>query len=110
MTKKPEEMVPLPVPRAYDPAKFNAAVAAAMMAVYTGTASPHQQKMALHWIVNKAAMASGVPCFRPGGLDGQRETDFALGRAFVGQQILGVLKLSANEIVVDKSTQQEKPK
>lgn len=58
----------------------------ALKALQAGVASAGQQKTALGWIVNEAAAAYDNP-YRNGG-DGDRETAFACGRMFVGQQIV----------------------
>lgn len=64
----------------------------ALQALYAGEATDHQQKMALQWIINHASGAY-TPSFVKGA-DGERDTNFALGRAFVGQQIIGLLKIN----------------
>lgn len=61
----------------------------AIKAVYAGTAGPDQQKMAMEWIMEKACILKDMHFF-PGD-DGRRNTDFALGRAFVGKQIARLL-------------------
>lgn len=64
----------------------------ALQALYEGRATDHQQKEALAWIINHASLAHS-PLYQ-GGEDGNRDTAFALGRAFVGQQIIGLLKIN----------------
>ena len=59
---------------------------AALKACQAGEASGIQQQRALRWIIEKAAATYDLP-FRPGA-DGARDTDFACGRMFVGQQIV----------------------
>ena len=70
--------------------------AAAIQALYRGDATEDQQRRAFEWIVEKAAMA-GDMSYRPGGLEGDRDTAFAEGRRFVGNQIrkLNILNLAA---------------
>ena len=46
------------------------------------------------WIIEIAAMTYDQP-FRPGGPEGERETVFACGRQFVGQQIVKQMRLVA---------------
>ena len=58
-----------------------------------GTAEAEQQKRALRWIVEAAAATH-----QWGFYAGQRETDIALGRQFVGQQIIGLLKLNLSDL------------
>ena len=68
-------------------AHYEKADAAALQALYNGEAEPEQQKRALSWIVHQA---SGMYEFNYFG--SERDTSFALGRSFVGQQIIGVIK------------------
>jgi hypothetical protein len=68
------------------PADCDDATHAALKAIQTGTASAAQQQRALDWIIEKAAGTYDLP-FRP-GTDGARDTDFACGKMFVGQQIV----------------------
>ena len=79
---------PLVLAPASTPASFTLADAEAMHMLAVGTAEPDQQKRALKWIIEQAA-ATYQWAYR----DNQRETDVALGRAFVGQQIVGLTKI-----------------
>ena len=67
---------------------LTAAVASSMKALFAGDAEGHQQKLALDWIIRQAADRDGFHYY-------PRETDtaFALGRKFVGDQIVGLLHL-----------------
>ena len=58
----------------------------AVKALMAGTANAEQQKMAITWIMEKACMLKEQH-FYPGGDEGRRNTDMALGRAYVGRQI-----------------------
>lgn len=69
----------------------------ALRALQAGNATADQQRRALVWIVDKLAGVNDLP-FRPGA-DGARDTDFACGKMFVGQQIVRQL----NTIRVSKS-------
>lgn len=53
-----------------------------MRALYAGTAMEHQQRMAFDYICEMSY--NGGAHYFPGE-SGRRDTDFALGRAFVGQ-------------------------
>lgn len=88
MAKAPGVTAPRVVP-AYEPARYDEAVLAAIKAVNAGVASADQQQLALRWIVEQACGTYDQP-FRPGH-DGQ--TEFACGRMFAGQQIVKMLKL-----------------
>ena len=92
MTGKNRDIKPKPLPPPYEPVKPDKKIVRALVNLSAGEASEHQQKIALEWIINEASRAH-VPAFFP-GTDGQRNTDFALGRAFVGQQIIGLLKVN----------------
>lgn len=76
-----------------EPAKFQAADATALQAVAAGTANDIQQKRAIKWILEGAC---GLPVWAY--RDSQRETDVALGRHFVGQQIMGLLKVQVSKM------------
>lgn len=78
------------------PASFALADASALQALVAGDADPDQQKRALKWII-ESACGTYAPAFRP-GTDGARNTDFMLGRIFVGQQIVGLTKLNLSKL------------
>lgn len=68
----------------------------ALRAVYAGDATPNQQRLALVTVANKLARSQDL-LFIPGA-NGDRESAFLSGRAFVGQQLLKVLKLPLNQL------------
>jgi hypothetical protein len=70
----------------YDPAD-----AAALQALQRGQASIDQQQRALRWIINQACATYDF-AYRP-GTEGDRDTVLALGRQFVGQQIVKLCNL-----------------
>ena len=86
MTRKPRD--PAWIPALYEPADVEA-----LQAVYGGVATPYQQRRALDWIINSAAETYGE-AFRSEADGGDRETTYALGRVFVGRQVVKLLKLS----------------
>lgn len=101
MSKKSvQQLKPKKVPKPSEPAAFDVADASAIQALYDGSATPEQQKRALTWIM---VQASGEAFFHSGGIEGQRETEFGMGRAFVRQQILGLLKINLAAILQDQS-------
>lgn len=61
----------------------------ALQAVHRGDAVEHQQRRAIDFIL-KLSWNGGALYFPTEG--GRRDTDYALGRAFVGQQIATLLK------------------
>lgn len=71
--------------------------AAAIQALQRGNATTEQQKRALTWIIEKAATTYETS-YRKGGPEGDRETVFAEGRRFVGNLIVGALKLKLGQL------------
>lgn len=67
--------------------------ASAIQALQRGDATPDQQQRALRWIIEQAAGAYEFQ-FYPS----DRETAFALGRGFVGQQIVKLTKLNLSSL------------
>lgn len=84
--KRPRELKALAKPDPGEPAKVTYAIALAMRALKSGTASEHQQQTALEWIVAEAAGKRHFPYHL-----GDRDTTFALGKLFVAEQIVGLL-------------------
>ncbi len=68
------------------PAKYDPSDSHAIRALACGTASAEQQRQALDWIIHVACRTYDEP-YHP-GRDGQRETDYALGMAHVGRQLV----------------------
>lgn len=87
--KKPVDPVP------WTPPAYDTADAGAIQALLRGEAEPHQQQRALAWIINMAA-ATYDQSFYPGGEDGRRNTDFAEGRRFVGNQIVKMTRINTS--------------
>ncbi len=58
----------------------------AVRALFEGTATADQQKMALEWIIFRAC-GTGEDPFTLGGEDGRRTTDFIAARQWAGRQI-----------------------
>lgn len=67
------------------PSPFDLASVSAIQALTRGEASPEQQKTALGWILRSACALPEWP-YRPGMND--RDTNIALGRHYVGHQIV----------------------
>ncbi len=87
---KASRLKPMPLPSPLEPAPFEDVIVYGLQGLADGNASPQQQMKVLEWIINHASRANGPGHYQP---DSPRNTDFALGRAFVGQQILGILKI-----------------
>lgn len=79
--------------RSWMPPDWNETDAHALKALHLGMANDWQQKRALKWIIENACGTYDMS-FRPGGQEGDRDTSFALGRQFVGQQIVKLLKIN----------------
>lgn len=82
-------------PSAYDATPAEAADATALQALVRGDCPPHLQQRAINFIIYKVC-GTYQPTFRPGGPEASREQDFALGKQFVGQQLVGLLKVKTN--------------
>lgn len=67
----------------------------AMQALAAGTADKEQQQRALRWIIEKGARTYDFS-YRPGTSD--RETNIALGRQFVGQQIVKLIRTNVAKL------------
>ncbi len=77
MTKPPPDA-------AWSPPPYHDAEHIAIHALARGEADPHQQKLALDWIIERAC-ATYDQSYRP---ESERETVFAEGRRFVGLQVV----------------------
>lgn len=84
-----------PKPPAYlAPANYGPLEAASIQALEAGTASEHQQKVALRWIIEQAAGTYDLS-FAP---ESDRGTSFHEGRRFVGLQVVKMLKINIDEL------------
>ena len=73
------------------PAAFDEHDAVAIQALAAGKATAEQQRRALKWILEGAcALPIWAYC------KDERETNLALGRQFVGQQIVGVMNVKVS--------------
>jgi len=84
---------PVTQPHGSQPALFGYTEAAAIQALYNGKANEEQQKICLRWILESACALPVWPY-----KESQRETDIALGRHFVGHQIMGAVKVSLSKL------------
>lgn len=78
----------------WHPAPYDAEHVHALQALAKGEAGPIEQKRALDWIVNRAAMTYDEP-FDP---ESSRSTDYVLGRRSVGLQIVKLINLKAGVV------------
>lgn len=88
---------PAPTSSPWLPASYEKADISAVQAMACGIASPDQQKRALDWIIHQVAATYDMP-YRPGGQDGERDSCFAAGKMYVGQQIIKALKMNLGAI------------
>ncbi len=84
------------------PVKYVKADVAALQAMRRGEANADQQQRAMEFILDAICDRNGMS-FRPGGAEGARETDFAEGRRFVGNQIVKLTNLPLSKIKEDSN-------
>ncbi len=72
------------------PPSFSPSDVSAIQALWRGEAAPHQQRRALDFLIE---MSRNDGAFYFPGEAGRRDTDFALGRAFVGEQLITLIKM-----------------
>ena len=75
------------------PAEYEVADVAAIQALIRGEADPEQQKRALKWIIERGACTYDFHYY-----ENERHTAFALGRAFVGQQVVKLTRLNLHSL------------
>ena len=90
----PAPAAPPQPPAPWHPAPWKIRDARALQAVAGGTATAEQAKHALDFVVFVLCGTYDFP-YRPSG---DRDTTLALGRMFVGQQIVKLTKLNLNAI------------
>ena len=76
---------------------YKVADAAAIQALQRGDASPEMQKRALFFIINVVCATYDEPFYNQDA-QGQRNTDFALGRAFTGRQLVKLTKVDLSKL------------
>lgn len=81
------------------PPPYDLADVSAVQALANGDATPDQQQRSLRWIIERAAGAYEFNYY-----PSDRDTAFALGRAFVGQQLVKLTKLSVAELKRQSTT------
>ncbi len=86
----------------WKPVKYELADAGALQALLRGDATKDQQQRALRFVIENIAATYDEP-YRPGSDEGARDTTFALGRAYVGRQIVKLLKLNLSALRRDNN-------
>lgn len=82
------------IPAYIRPPEYDVAIVSAFQSLQRGDASAHLQRIALQWLIEKAAMTYDLS-FSP---DGERATSFAEGRRFVGLQVVKMMKLDVEKL------------
>lgn len=86
-----------PRPEPWKPPEWQPEDAHAVQAVAHGRASEEQQRRAMNFIVHSLCGTYDMQ-FRPGGREGDRDTCFALGRDFVGKQLIKFINLNLSAL------------
>ncbi len=95
----------MPAPKSIPPwlpVTFVKADASALQAMKRGEATPDQQVRAMEVILGNVCERNGMS-WRPGGLEGDRETSFAEGKRFVANQIVRMVNTPLSKIKDDPS-------
>lgn len=87
---------------AHEPAQASEFIVHCIQALAAGTATAHQQKTALHWIIAEASQAHTPPYYPT-----DRESTFAMGRQSPGLQLIGILKI---DLLAFTQTMTKEPK
>ena len=92
----------LPKAEPWKPSHYEVADVAAIQALQRGDATEDQQKRALRYVIEVLCGTYDLQ-FRPGGPEGDRNTCFAAGKAFVGQQMVKMLHLNTHALKSEPS-------
>ena len=92
MAPQPKKKLPKREP--WDYPDFSERDVRLIQALHRGDATPEMQRDALVYIIDVAAATYDMP-YRPGD-NGRRDTDFACGKAFVGQTLVRMTKILLN--------------
>lgn len=84
----------------WKPSDWDVADAAALQALHRGEATDHQQQRALKFVIEVLCGTYDL-AYRPASA---RDTDFALGKAHVGQQIVKLLHIKTSAFKEDPSS------
>ena len=80
------------------PAPYEIHHVAGLQAMQRGEASAHQQQEVLKWLIERAACTFEFHYY-----PSERDTAFALGKAFVGQSVVKLLKLDLSLLRREKN-------
>lgn len=84
----------------WKPSDWDIADAAALQALHRGEATADQQQRALRFVIEVLCGTYDL-AFRPASA---RDTDFALGKAHVGQQVVKLLHINTSAFKKDPSS------
>ncbi len=82
----------------WHPEPYEVADAAALQDLQAGTANEGQQQRALKWLINNLCRTYDTQYFP----ESSRDTDFALGKRWVGQQLVKLLNIKLGLIKKDQ--------
>ena len=97
MTRSKDPALPKADP--WKPPHYELPDVAAFQALHRGDATEDQQRRALKYLIETLCGTYDM-AYRPAS---QRDTDFALGKAFVGQQLVKFLHLNTHALKADPS-------
>lgn len=80
--------------RPFHPPKYDKQVVIAFQMVHEGKGSPGQQQMVIDYVINEICRTYDMSYFP----DNQRDTDFAEGKRFVGNEVIKLLKLKVGRL------------
>lgn len=96
--KKPVRVKPAPQLPANEVPPAPIEVVGAFKALHRGEAAPHQQQIALQWLVREACGKAHFPYYA----ESTHDTSFALGRMFVGDLVVGFFNADLSSLRRDK--------
>ena len=94
--------VHIPMNAPFRNAHLTSDIAYAVRGLNAGEATPHQQALALRWIIEEVSKYSDLS-FR----DNTKHQDFAEGKRYVGHQIIRVLNMN-NQKIAEMKAQEDK--
>jgi len=94
---RPEPKDPLPSPETYE--SLTPDVVTSIKALMNCEADEHQQKIAMDWIISMLCRTYENAYYKQ-----DTDTAFALGKQFVGQQIVNIHKLDSKSFFKPKRT------
>lgn len=80
----------------WKPPKFEDHIPTAFQALMRGDCPPHLQQAAMRYLIWDLCGTYDL-AYRPGQETGQRDTDFALGKQFVGVQLVKLVNTRVNK-------------